>query len=158
MKKYMQIINEINNCLIDFNQIIKVKYAIPLICMESLKDTNYFVPVIHQEWDSWSFPNGGDTGIYFIFAKHKDKIGLYIGKASFKSNIGKRLTSHLSKDRNNANYILVDNENTKFIVQYILSIPLISNKNILSNSLEEYLILNLKSKILLFNKIGNYKN
>ncbi len=158
--QYVKIIKTINKHIINFNKFLNEAYLIPQVDLNKINDEKYFVNINNVTWEDLRFPNSDQKGVYFMIgydSKDELKSSLYIGKASYSSSIGKRLYSHLSKNKNNEFYTMNDLQGNVHNLEYIFSIDLESlGIDILSSSLEEYLILNTKEEIHLLNGTGNY--
>lgn len=116
-----------------------------------------FIKVVHGEWNAFPFPNAQRRGVYFALGKTQDtgELGLYIGKASFNSTIGKRLYSHLRAQANADFFTMKGANGIVFTIEYLASIDLDAlNMHFMASSLEEYLIFNLTHKLPLINITG----
>ena len=159
MKSYQNMIDIINQSLFNFNNYLSKDNLIPMISKDLLHDNSYFTDLNKCSWLDLRFPSGERKGIYFIFGYNDsiNKESLYIGKASFKSTIGKRMYSHLNKDKNSKFYTMHDLQGNNHNLNFVLSLDLESNGLYLfASSIEEYLITMVKDKIYLLNGTGNF--
>lgn len=157
---YNKMIDIINQNISDFNKYLNPDYYIPLVDIEKIIDDSFFTCLTDKTWQELRFPNAEKKGVYFIFgynSQNPTETSLYIGKASFTSTIGRRLASHLGKDRNSENYTMYDLAGNIHNLEYILSLDLESKGlDIFASSLEEFLIKSSKRDIHLLNGTGNY--
>ncbi|TAE06793.1 MAG: hypothetical protein EAZ95_18905 [Bacteroidetes bacterium] len=150
--RFTEEFNEINNLINKFNHFLSDNCQIPLFDLETGFTTKNIVKIVHGMWGGeWSFPNNQTSGAYFLFGVKENQKGLYVGKASMSSWTSDRIYHHLNPYRKKEQY-LIDG----YVIEYIASIDL-SNLGIpfISPALEEFLILNLKDKLNLINKMGN---
>lgn len=155
MEKYKSIIDEINQTINDFNKFLSYSYHIPIITYKPSSYTDLKKPWKEQDWGYTAV-----RGVYFIFGKHEyndsTKMGVYIGKASLNSHIGRRLWTHLKSGSAEGNYEMNDFEENPFSLEYFTLISLDAlNIGFLSPALEEFLITELSNKIFLLNRTGN---
>jgi len=159
LNTYYEFIKEINKSISGFNKYLSDKNIIPPFNTESEEFKLNFLNITKYSWKDLRIPCAEKKGVYFIFGYNTNinKCSLYIGKASSRtSSIFSRITNHLRKDRNNTNYFMYDLAGNNHILEYILPLDLsTSGMNIFSNSLEEYLIINLSQSLLLLNGTNN---
>jgi hypothetical protein len=105
------------------------------------------------------WPNDICRGVYFIFGvneKNQNETGVYVGKASFNSTIGKRLYVHFDKYKNSKCFYLNEHSKNPYVVELVTSISLEKGLVYMISSLEEFLITELKENgVNLLNTIGN---
>lgn len=160
-REYLENIKVINNSIEDFNKLLNPNNHVPNINIDKLEDETYCTSLMNKSWEELRFPLSAEKkGIYFIFGynpEEKTKYVTYIGKASNPtSTIGKRLHSHLLKYKNHNSYLMNDAVGNPHILEYVLGVELESvGLNLLSSSLEEYLIQNVRDHIKLLNATGN---
>ena len=155
MEAYAQIINQINSSIMDFNEQLSEKHAIP--ALPSVTDSS-FMNLAKTPWEQQFWPNKDANGVYFLFGYKESNRGipaLYIGKASL-TNIGARLYKHLYHQRNEPKYRMNIESANPCVVEIVTSIDLSSNHApSLAVALEEFLIRALRSKVYLMNSVGN---
>lgn len=158
--KYIEMVRSANNAISYFNQYLKEEYHAPGFDLTRINDNEYFVKVVHQNWDAFQWPQGGSNfcGVYLLFgynSKDATEYGLYIGKSSL-SSVGSRLNKHFSTYRHDKHYKMNNKAGTPFILEYIAALNLDSLKApFLISALEEYIISDLKQKHHLLNCTGN---
>jgi len=81
---------------------------------------------LHQNWHGFAFPRAEKRGVYFLLGSElndSSKVGTYIGKASCKSSIGKRLWSHLRPRREDQCYWMNGYHNERYTLRldYMIS-------------------------------------
>ena len=160
MEKYQEYIASINEGIIEFSNFLKLEYYLSPIDNSKLKDPKHSWDLTRIGWDETSFPNGTDRGVYFIFGKKKNddnKLGVYVGKASNSSMMGKRLNSHLNNsERHNKIYPMRDNVGDEFLLEYVVTYPM-EGLFYFAPALEEFLIYFLQDKkVYLLNGVGKY--
>lgn len=158
MDKYDNFISAINNGLNEFSKYLNSNYKISLFDDTNLKDPKVAWNLIKDGWHETQFPNGSSPGVYFIFGRRKEDeniLGVYIGKASHNSLIGKRLYSHLSNaERENKIYPMRDKIGNVFLLEYVITISM-DEIYFLAPALEEFLIYYLQDeKLNLINAVG----
>lgn len=157
--RYLPYIAAINEKIICFNKIFRESHQIPIIDTDRMIDDGVCIQVIHGDWDAFPFPKAESRGVYFIFGYEKcdeSNLGVYIGKASFGSTIGRRLTSHFSKYRHLPFFEMNGYNGSPFVLESMISIDLEEQElAFMAPSLEEYLITGLRSQIHLMNGTGN---
>ncbi len=156
---YKPAIGIINSSIASFNTFLSAPYAVPILKFDTMIQEKRWVEVIHGNWDAFPFPTSEKRGVYFIFGHEKsmsDKTGLYIGKASLGSSIGRRLYSHLNPYRSETHFIREGYNNEVYVLDYMASIDLDTRGlPFMAPALEEYLISELGNKINLINGTGN---
>ena len=100
-------------------------------------------PEVTSRWPEAS-PSGSRPGVYFIFGSGLRL--LYVGKASMKSNIGARLSSHFKYDGSPARGCLVVG-NWSEQPRCIATVPLPDEMAYQAPALEEYLIAQLSPPV-----------
>lgn len=158
MEKYNTIINAINSELIAFLKFLNTDIKITLFDENRLNDTNITWKLKENGWSESLFPSGNSPGVYFILGSKKDddsKIGVYVGKASHNSCIGKRLYSHLSNPKREEKiYTMRDLNGDDFLLELVITIPL-DEIDFFAPALEEFFIYKLqKMNIYLLNCVG----
>ena len=156
--RYLPVIEAINQRIIAFNQYLNPPHKISVFDPCRMLEEKNCIQIVHGNWNAFGFPNSEKRGVYFIFGYEKtsDKNGLYIGKASFSSSIGKRLNPRLRPYKNSDHFEMNGYRNEKYILEYMASIDFDSlNLRFLAPALEEYLITELKSDLNLINGTGN---
>ena len=156
--RFLHEINAINQTIVAFNQYLNPIYKMPVFDPGRMLEEKNCIQIVHGNWDAFGFPNSAKRGVYFIFGRERtsDKNGLYIGKASFSSSIGKRLNPRLRAYKNSDQFEMNGYRNEKYILEYMASIDLDSlNLTFLAPALEEYLITELKPSLNLINGTGN---
>ena len=157
--RYKTAIEMINSSITSFNKFLSTSYLIPIFKFDTMIKEKRWVEIIHGNWDAFSFPTGEKRGVYFIFGYEINtpkKNGLYIGKASFNSSIGKRLWSHFNPYRSDSHFIMNGYNNERYILDYMASIDLDTcGLPFMASALEEYLISELRNRINLINGTGN---
>lgn len=154
---YTILISEINDVIRKFNIFLANDKSIPLLSQVNGELQSELIKVVHGNWNAFPFPNAQRRGVYFAFGKKQDtsELGLYIGKASFNSTIGKRLYSHLRIHADAEFFTMKGANDQVFIIEYLASIDLDAlNMHFMASSLEEYLISNLTNKLPLMNVTG----
>jgi hypothetical protein len=158
MNTYKSESETINQSIAAFNKHLAESYRIPEIDTSTGIDEKNIVKILHGRWDDFQFPNSDSRGVYFIFGRHREqqaKNGVYIGKASFGSAIGKRLYSWLHPHRSSEHFIMNYGQDT-YLLDYIASINLDRLAiPFMASSLEEYLISSLSGRLNLLNGTGN---
>lgn len=154
VKDYLHYINLINKGLLDFSHYLQPQYHIPTFDDSMLNDINITWDLTTNGWDNTKFPSSSSRGVYLIFGKKKDntdKIGVYVGKASFNSFIGSRLYTHLhNPERGRSIYPIGE-----FLMELVITIPM-DKIFIMAPALEEFLIFYLKDhNVWLLNTVGN---
>lgn len=163
MIKYISIIQRINHHLKEFNSYLQPEYAIPLLDLNEINNNSYFLNAREKKWDDFVFPRNCEVGgIYFyigVSESKNQKIGIYIGKASLTSTIGRRLWSHFRYCWNESRIIKEHPGGQTFRIELISSIPIDNARmTFLSPALEEFLIDRLQTdSCVLLNKQGNYQ-
>jgi hypothetical protein len=102
MKIHNATFDLINNAIEQFNACLATSNRIPTFSFHENETTSSIVKVVHGDWNAFPFPNNGTRGVYFILGRERanpNKIGLYIGKASFGSTTSNRLYKHLYPSR-----------------------------------------------------------
>lgn len=157
--RYLPYIGVINQKIARFNEFLREDCHIPAINSVSMMKDGVCVQVIHGDWDGFPFPKAESRGVYFIFGYDKsdnNKTGIYIGKASFGSTIGRRLYSHFNKFRNEPYFEMGGYGGEPYVLEYIISIDLEEAEfPFMSPALEEFMISELRSEINLMNGTGN---
>lgn len=162
MTKYLPLIQGINSYLAEFNSCLKPEFALEPLDVTKIENENYFLNIVDKEWDDIEFPRNRDAaGVYFYFAESQNNpldIALYIGKASWSSNIGLRLWNHFNGRFKNGNMIEYYKEEP-YKIELITSIPIEQyDRSFLAPALEEFLISKMQmDQYKLFNKTGNYQ-
>ncbi len=157
-ERYSQEIEAINKSIISFNEYLNAKYSIPKINAQTMLTDQNCIQILHQNWDGFGFPNSEKRGVYFVFGREMttDRNGVYIGKASFGSTIGRRLSSHLTGFRNCEQFIMKGYNSEVYVLEWIISIDLDAiSAPFLAPALEEYLIAETRKQINLINGTGN---
>lgn len=157
MIKYYPYIKSINKGLVEFSKYLNSDYHIPSIEYKLIDQKNCW-DLTRTAWQDAIFPNGSCTGVYFIFGRKKSEdnvLGVYIGKASYNSAIGKRLYFHLSNsERENKIYPMKDKQGIDFLLELVVTIPM-DDIYFLAPALEEFLIYKLQSdEVYLINAVG----
>ena len=153
----LKLSSKINLRIANFNKYMSPKHPIKIIDVAQIDDANVFVKVIHNNWDSFSWPNPNSRGIYILFSHNYEtkKIdSLYIGKAMFTSTIGKRLYTHLMNNKKDTDFLMKDKNGLDYRIDCIYSIP-IDDMSFISSAVEAYLIENLSGDVNLLNAVGN---
>jgi len=149
-EKYSPIIREVNNLINDFNNFLSDGYKLNHI---SKNNPNTYTKDLDKPWGKQGWPSKDDYGVYFLCGYQeddKDKIGVYIGKASLKF-MGHRMWSHLKPYRETGIY-----KRGNFIIQVMLAIPIKDEETrCIASALEEYLITHGLGTIQLLNGTGN---
>ncbi|MEO7100810.1 MAG: hypothetical protein ABI162_15720 [Luteolibacter sp.] len=158
MNTYKSEVEAINQSITTFNKCLAGSCLIPEIDTFSGIEEKNIVEILHRRWDDFPFPNSDSRGVYFIFGRHREqqaRNGVYIGKASFGSAIGRRLYSWLHPHRSSEHFIMNYGQDT-YILDYIASISLDKLAiPFMASALEEYLISSLSSRLNLLNGTGN---
>ena len=156
---YNSIISIVNTNIGNFSNFFKPEHAIPLIDETKLIDPKYCWNLKEVGWNETMFPGDESPGVYLIFGRKRDNkniLGVYIGKASYKSLIGNRLYSHLKHGKDDKNYSMKDKTGNEFYLDFVATIPMKANC-FFATSLEEYLIQTLQDEeINLLNVVGKY--
>ncbi len=156
---YKPAIEIINSSITSFNKFLSAPYAVPVLKFDTMIQEKRWVEVIHGNWDAFPFPTSEKRGVYFIFGHDEttpEKNGIYIGKASFGSSIGKRLWWRLNRCRRESHFTMGGNNKGRYILDYMASVDLDAcGLPFMASALEEYLISELRNKIKLINGIGN---
>lgn len=157
--RFLPEIEAINQTIGSFNGYLSPTYRVPTFLFDRMIEHKHCVEILHGNWDGFPFPDGGQRGVYFIFGHEKTdeaKNGLYVGKASFGSAIGKRLYSRLKPCKDKDRFEMNRYRNETYVLDYMASIDLDSLKiGFLAAALEEYLISELKKAVNLLNGTGN---
>jgi hypothetical protein len=158
MKQYKSEVEALNQSITSFNEHLVAHYLIPEIDISTGIDEKNIVEILHGRWDDFRFPNSESRGVYFVFGRHRDeptKSGVYIGKSSFDSAIGRRLYAWLHPHRSNQHFVMKYGQDT-YILDYIISINLDKLEiPFMASALEEYLITSLTGRLNLLNGTGN---
>ena len=158
--RFLIYVAAINAKISDFNQYMNHECQIPPLHPERIEEEKNGVKIRHGNWHDWQFPNSEKRGVYFIFgwkASTPSENGLYIGKASFESRIGKRLASWLEPYKYSERYEM-NGHGEQYVLDYILTIDLDQLKaGFMASSLEEYLITKLSGEVNLLNGTGNWR-
>jgi hypothetical protein len=153
MNEYQLKLTAINEALNEFNNYLSPRFQLKAIKPEAM------VKVVHGNWNAFPFPNNGTAGVYFIFGRKKSALeekGLYIGKASFGKKTSDRLYYHLVPHKGKEYFVFSGRDSEEYIIDYIASINLEENEiPFMAPALEEFLITDLSSKLMLMNAIGN---
>ena len=156
---YKPAIEIINSSITSFNTFLSAPYAVAILKFDTMIQEKRWVEITHGNWDAFGFPTSEKRGVYFIFGHEKnmpEKNGLYIGKASFGSSIGKRLWRRLNRCRSESHFTMDGDNNERYILDYMASVDLDAcGLLFMASALEEYLISELRNKINLINRIGN---
>jgi hypothetical protein len=157
--RYINELDAINSTIVSFNQCLNSSHLLPTFNSDTMMKDKNCVEIVHGDWDAFGFPNSAKRGVYFLLGYEKkalEKNGLYIGKASFGSAIGKRLYSHLHPHRSQSHFVMNGYRNETYVLDYMMSINLDAcGLHFMAASLEEYLISDLKNKVNLINGTGN---
>ena len=158
-KRFLPEINAIKEKIVAFNQYLNPKYKLPVFDFDRMIEQKQCIKIVHGNYKAFGFPNSAKRGVYFIFGHEKTneaKNGLYIGKASFRSAIGKRLYTRFTHNRESGFFEMNGYHNERYVLDYMASIDLDSlNMAFLATALEEYLISELKKSLNLLNGTGN---
>ena len=159
MEKYKPIIKAINHSIRGFSVLLNQELGIPIFNKQRLSNNEYCWDLTKKSWDEVIFPSDESKGVYIILGTSsvENKIGAYIGKASYKSRIGNRLYSHLSYGKRKEKYYpLYDKDGKKFYMELVMTIPLEKQLVWFPAALEEYLIHKLQKKnVHLLNAVGH---
>lgn len=157
MKDYSILLDGINSCISDFNVFLKPEYQIDLL---DKLDKNRYSSLKEIPWKDLRWPNSESRGVYFIFGRKVDdanKLGVYIGKASCNSKIGKRIDRHInSPAREEMNYFINGRNHERYSMEYVTSIALDNDTeiNFLIAALEELIISKMSREHNLLNSVG----
>jgi hypothetical protein len=158
MNAFKSEVEAINQSIAAFNQHLAGSYQIPGIDTTTGMEEKDIVEILHGRWDDFQFPNSDSRGVYFVFGRHREQQttnGVYIGKASFRSAIGRRLYSWLHPHRSSEHFIMNYGQDT-YILDYIASINMDRlAMPFMASALEEYLISSLSGRLNLLNGTGN---
>ena len=158
MNTFRSEVEAINQSIAAFNQHLAESYQIREIDTTTGMKAKNIVEILHGRWDDFQFPNSDSRGVYFVFGRHREQQatnGVYIGKASFRSSIGRRLYSWLHPHRSSEHFIMNYGQET-YILDYIASINLDTlAMPFMASALEEYLISSLSGRLNLLNGTGN---
>jgi hypothetical protein len=159
LTRFLPEINAINQAILAFNKYLSPTYQLPEFDLDRMIEDKNCIEIKHRNWDAFGFPNSRKRGVYFVFGHEKTnetKNGLYIGKASFGSAIGKRLYAHLIHYKDSEFFEMNGYHNEKYILDYMASVELDSRNIVfLATALEEYLISELRNSLNLLNGTGN---
>jgi|SRR5882724_3109997 len=148
----------INQKIAEFNEHLNPKCQVPLLNADTMIKDGCCVQILHGNWDGFCWPNPTKRGGYFIFGRERtaDKNGLYIGKASFDSQIGNRLDARLRPYKNSESFEMNGYDNERYILDYMVTIDLdCLDVGFFSPALEEFLITQLRNNLNLINGTGN---
>lgn len=159
MEDYQDIIHKINQALEGFSSFLNPTYALSPFDDSRLSDPIYSWKLKEVGWDDTMFPGDESPGVYFIFGRsleNREEIGVYVGKASFKNIIGKRLYSHLNHGKDDLNYKMNDKNGNTFSLDFVTTIPM-KESSFFATALEEFLISTMQNEnIHLLNAVGKY--
>jgi hypothetical protein len=156
--KYEVILDEINAEIGRFNAFLMPERRIPTLNPGDL-DSMAVVANVPWEIQDWGMRFGGHPGVYALCGFQEDdpsRLGIYVGKASMKKNIGNRLWSHLQQHRSTAIYKTNDSTGRPFIIEIVIGIALRNPEmRAFAPSLEEFIICGVKDRVYLLNHVGN---
>ena len=152
-------LNAVNAAIEKFNQYLSPQFAVPVFDPATMVKDKHCAEITHGNWNGFTFPNSVKRGVYFIFGRDRIRSelnGLYIGKSSFDSFMGRRLHARLIRCKDRQLFEMNGHNNEVYILDWIASIDLDAHLlGFMASSLEEYLITELRSKFNLLNSIGN---
>jgi hypothetical protein len=158
--RYLNEVQEINKVIKSFNEYLGPTHRLPEFNFDTMLAQKHCIEVVHGDWNAFGFPNSEKRGVYFIFAHEQtaqQKNGLYIGKASFGSAIGRRLYAHLHPSRSQTAFTMKGYHNEVYVLDYMASIDLDScSLPFMSSSFEEFAISKLSTVLNLINGTGNW--
>ena len=154
MEKYVEIMNGINNEINNFNSLLDSNYQFNTLPIDEIHNEKYFTDIINVPWKKQDWSIYAKSGVYFFFGYRKDnpeKLGVYIGKASFSDHIGNRLDNHFRYYDKEIGY-----KKTSYIIELFGHVSFNDEKiKCMTPALEEHLITLLKYEYNLINIIGN---
>ncbi len=157
--RFLEDLREINEGIEAFNRFLNSSCQIPTFDSETMTQDLHCSEIIHGDWNAFRFPNSEKRGVYFLFGHERttlEKNGLYIGKSSFGSAMGHRLYTHLHPHRAQSHFTMGYGSEV-YILDFIASVDLDTPGLVfLAPALEEFLIVNLRSKLNLMNGTGNW--
>ncbi len=154
-------VDAINASIAVFNQFLHPSHIVPTFQFDTMLGDKHCIEVVHGNWNAFGFPSSERRGVYFIFGHEKTtpaKNGLYIGKASFGSSIGRRLYSHFHPYRSQSHFLMNGYHDERYVLDYMAAINLDAcGLPFMASALEEYLIADVgRRSINLINGTGNY--
>jgi hypothetical protein len=156
--RHLENLRELNAGIESFNQYLSPSCQIPTFDPETMTRDLHCSEIVHGDWNAFKFPNSEKRGVYFLFGHERtmeEKNGLYIGKSSFDSAMGHRLYTHLHPHRSETHFTMGYGSEV-YVLDCIASIDLDTpGLEFLASALEEFLIVNLRSKLNLMNGTGN---
>jgi len=159
--KYALCFPKINEAITAFAQLLapEQRHHFPAFDEKALPDGHRCIQILHKNWDGFAFPCAEKRGVYFLLGSevnNSSKVGVYIGKASCRSSIGRRLWSHLRPCREEERFCMNGYHNERYILDYMAAIDLSTPElGFLSPALEEFLISYLcKGRLNLLNGTG----
>lgn len=156
-QKYSPLIQKINASIQDFNAYLSPALGITPPDDKVVQEDSQFLYLYSQHWSSLPIPNATQRGVYFIFGNslaNRNKLSLYVGKASFNSNFGKGLHTCLARHRNEDLYTMNDQGGHMHKLNYVLSLPMeAGDQYLFAASLQEHLLASLKDEVHLLNGI-----
>ena len=156
--RHLENLSELNAGIESFNQYLSPSCQIPTFDPETMTRDLHCSEIVHGDWNAFIFPNSEKRGVYFLFGHERtmeEKNGVYIGKSSFDSAMGHRLYNHLHRHRSETHFTMSYGSEV-YVLDCIASIDLDTpGLEVLASALEEFLIVNLRSKLNLMNGTGN---
>src|SRR5208283_5497809 len=156
--QYIEMIKAINVGIHAFNRHLSSVHRVPTFDLRRVDDKTYVSRVVHKDWDAFKWINPEDRRVYFIFghdANKKSEKGLYVGKASYSSTIGRRLWVHFNRHRYDDYFEMNNATGRPYRLQYSTSISLDKvGLGFMASALEEFLLGALKNKLHLLNGTG----
>lgn len=140
---YSNILNDINHCIESFNSELK-NHSLK---MDFLFDLNGL------SWVDLNLGKANYQGVYIMLGKDEITFNTiaYIGKASMESSIGRRIYAHFChshEQKGMPKYTFEDNPHAT--IEYVYGVNFSKEKlTFMAPALEEYLITNISSNILL---------
>jgi hypothetical protein len=157
--RFLPEITAINQTIDKFNNYLSPAYRIPTFDLGRMMEDKTCIQIVHGNWNAFGFPHSEKRGVYFVFGLEKtnqSKNGVYVGKASFGSVIGRRLYAHLTHYRESDYFEMNGYRDEKYVLEYMAAVDLDAIKcGFLAAALEEFLITELKGSINLINGTGN---
>jgi hypothetical protein len=160
MTEYSNLLDEINNCIENFNNYLKPEYHVDLLDKAKFEEKSHYCKLKETLWDDQRWPNSDYRGVYFIFGRDTNdpcNLGVYIGKSSWNSAMGHRIYSHLySPARHEKNYFMTNRKGEKYSMEFITSISLDNDNEtiFLTPALEEFMISRMSRDYNLLNSVG----
>jgi hypothetical protein len=144
---YDVFINQLNSHINQFNQFLSKDCQLKPI---KKSDPEKYVDIRGKTWDQWKYPDRADSpGVYVLcgpseykpHGQNPPRLAAYIGKASNKQVIGKRLYVNfqgtLDKDDQGNVIYRYGKRPFSFLIEVIITIP---TQKWLAPALEEYMI------------------